>query len=131
MVFMLPVVFGNLFGGRATRPYPARPRLLPPRVRGRLVNDPSRCLLCGTCARVCPARCLEIDRDRRRWRHAADVCVYCGVCVENCPAGSLSQETAWPQAATVRERVDLPVPERPRKQRDKKSESKDNGTGPP
>ena len=118
MAFMLPVIIRNLFASPATRRYPQEPRVVPERVRGRLRNDPEKCLLCGTCAKACPAQCITVLRQERSWQYDPNVCVYCGVCVEACPAGSLSQETAWPEATTVRQTVDLAIPAHGREEKE-------------
>ncbi|MEJ2689466.1 MAG: 4Fe-4S binding protein [Deltaproteobacteria bacterium] len=110
MAFMLPVIIRNIFGGPATRRYPKEPRVVPERVRGRLLNDPEKCLLCGNCAKACPANCITVHRQERTWLYDPNVCVYCGVCVESCPAGSLSQETAWPKATALRQTITLTIP---------------------
>jgi formate hydrogenlyase subunit 6/NADH:ubiquinone oxidoreductase subunit I len=109
MVFMIPLVIRNLFGRCATRPYPRNPRPLFAGSRGQLVNDAGKCILCGTCARVCPAQCLTVRKKEGRWEYEPFACVSCGVCVEACPAGSLAQLGQWRPAVRQRERVVLSV----------------------
>jgi len=108
-MFMIPVVLKNLFGRSATRPYPQKPRRPFAGSRGQLVNDAVKCILCGTCARVCPAQCLTVRRKEGLWEYEPFACVSCGVCVETCPAGSLSQLCQWRPAVRERERVVLKV----------------------
>lgn len=49
---------------------------------GELKYDDSFCILCGKCAKNCPAEAItmtdhiEVDEDK---------CIGCGVCVEECP----------------------------------------------
>jgi formate hydrogenlyase subunit 6/NADH:ubiquinone oxidoreductase subunit I len=105
MVFMIPVVIKNLLSRSATRPYPRTPRRLPPGVRGQLVNDAEKCILCGACARKCPSQCLTVKREEGLWQCDPFACVYCGNCVEVCPTGSLSQLRQWRPATGKREMI--------------------------
>lgn len=109
MLSMIPVVIRNLFGRIATRPYPRHPRPPFAGARGQLENDAEKCLLCGTCARVCPSQCLTVRKKEGLWEYEPFACVFCGVCVESCPAGSLAQLGRWRPAVRERERVVLKV----------------------
>jgi len=108
-MLMLPVVLKNLFGRIATRPYPKQPRQPFAGSRGQIVNDPGKCVLCGTCARDCPSQCLTVSRKEGLWQYEPFACVFCGVCVESCPTGSLAQLSQWRPAVRERERVVLKV----------------------
>jgi pyruvate formate lyase activating enzyme len=44
----------------------------------------SRCMLCGTCAEVCPAEAITRSNGRLEFDRAT--CVRCGDCIESCPS---------------------------------------------
>ena len=87
----------NLFKPPATTPYPLQPKVYKPRVRGRVVNDISQCILCGQCMRNCPAGAITVDRKTGTWTINPFACVQCEGCVEVCPKKCLRME---PEAAT-------------------------------
>lgn len=51
---------------------------------GKITNDMSKCILCGLCARQCPADCITVDRDAKTWSINRDECMQCGACIEAC-----------------------------------------------
>ena len=53
--------------------------------RRRAVVDPSACVACGCCVKVCPLGAISIDRGIRA---VVDLerCVGCGKCARECPA---------------------------------------------
>ena len=52
---------------------------------GKIVNDISKCILCGLCARKCPQECITVDRkDAKTWSINRDTCVQCGACIDAC-----------------------------------------------
>ena len=52
--------------------------------RRRAVVDPSACVACGCCVKVCPLQAIEIVRGVMA-QVRQDKCVGCGKCVEACP----------------------------------------------
>jgi NADH-quinone oxidoreductase subunit I len=87
-----------------TRQYPQQPaEVIGDRVRGHLVNDSPRCIVCFACERVCPVDCfvMEGERDGDNKMHASrfDIdlskCIYCGLCVRACPTDSLSMTSQF------------------------------------
>ena len=60
-----------------------------------VINDVSKCVLCGMCLRGCVGGALDIDRKRRTWTIDPAACVQCGVCVEHCPKQCLSLNEAY------------------------------------
>lgn len=52
---------------------------------GKIVNDMSKCILCGLCARKCPQECITVDRTgEKTWSIDRDKCVQCGACIDAC-----------------------------------------------
>lgn len=87
-----------------TRLYPEQPaEVVGERVRGHLVNDAPRCIVCHACDKACPVDCFVMDLERtadnkpRASRFDIDLskCIYCGLCVRACPTGSLSMTPAF------------------------------------
>ena len=69
--------------------------------KGQLSFDNERCILCQTCAFVCPAGAIDISAktslsyDFTIWHHS---CTLCGNCTYYCPTGAISLSTLRPQA---------------------------------
>jgi len=87
-----------------TRQYPQEPAVvIGERVRGHLVNDAPRCIVCHACDKACPVDCFVMDLERtgenkpRASRFDIDLskCIYCGLCVRACPTGSLSMTSGF------------------------------------
>lgn len=51
---------------------------------GKIINDMSKCILCGLCARQCPAECITVDREAKSWTINRDDCMQCGACIDAC-----------------------------------------------
>lgn len=52
---------------------------------GKIVNDISKCILCGLCARKCPQECITVDRTgAKTWSIDRSKCVQCGACIDAC-----------------------------------------------
>jgi len=56
----------------------------------RIIED--RCILCGTCVKVCPNSCLEIDKENKEngmiWLLKPQ-CQWCGHCQTYCPVDAI------------------------------------------
>jgi ech hydrogenase subunit F len=87
---MAGIALKNLFSRPATRLYPKVVR--PPFAgnRGHIEIDFSACILCGMCARRCPAHAIAVDRAKGEWKIDRLSCVICGSCVAVCPKKCLS-----------------------------------------
>lgn len=93
--------------GPYTTRFPKAVDSVHPNFRGLLKFNAERCICCGACTRVCPARAREIvfDRDKQVWRniHHAERCIYCGQCVLYCTVGdAIVHTTEFDAARTER-----------------------------
>ena len=57
--------------------------------RRRAVVDPSACVACGCCVKVCPLQAIEIVRGVMA-QVRQDKCVGCGKCAESCPQHTIT-----------------------------------------
>ena len=98
---------------RATVGYPLAPRVPEPGYRGRVVVETERCVGCGGCAEVCPARCIRItdlDHETRVIHRMLDRCIQCGRCEEACVYGAVRMAADWETGTP--DRGDLRVEQR-------------------
>lgn len=95
MPVMLPTVIRNFFGGPATRMYPVQVREPAPGVRGHIEFNDDRCILCGNCARRCPAAAIEINKEKKELIFHPARCIVCNVCVEACNKDAISSFSKW------------------------------------
>jgi formate hydrogenlyase subunit 6/NADH:ubiquinone oxidoreductase subunit I len=94
------IVFG--LGRRsATVDYPLGPLAPDPAYRGRVTVETDRCVGCGGCADVCPARCIlitDLSPTRRVIRRYLDRCLLCGRCEEACAYDAVHVVADWETA---------------------------------
>ena len=64
--------------------------------RRRAVVDPSACVACGCCVKVCPLQAIEIVRGVMA-QVRQDKCVGCGLCAKECPVGVIHVPAAYAQ----------------------------------
>lgn len=50
----------------------------------KIVNDMTKCVLCGLCAKQCPQESITIDRAEKNWKINRDTCIVCGACIDTC-----------------------------------------------
>ena len=82
-----------LQAGRVTLPYPANPRPVPERFRGRPIWDGVKCIGCGGCANNCPSReilLFDVCQEVRILKYLGRRCTYCGRCAELCPEKAIT-----------------------------------------
>ena len=95
MFKLAKLTLGSLFKKPATVRYPYEKRDIPtlfPDMRGHVVNDVENCIMCGMCARVCPADALTVDRKAGNWTIDPYRCIQCSSCVHECPKKCLSMD---------------------------------------
>lgn len=76
---VLPGKAGVLFGRLAQAALAPRPTL-----------TPSKCIGCGKCAAICPAKAITLVHKKPKFRRK--VCIGCFCCQEFCPAGALAAQ---------------------------------------
>lgn len=110
------LTLGSLFKKPATVRYPYEKRdilTLFPDMRGHVVNDVENCIMCGMCARVCPADALTVDRKAGNWTIDPYRCIQCSSCVHECPKKCLSMDVfntePTTQLTTVTMHKDMPA----------------------
>ena len=110
------LTLGSLFKKPATVRYPYETRDIPtlfPDMRGHVVNDVENCIMCGMCARVCPADALTVDRKAGNWTIDPYRCIQCSSCVHESPKTCLSMDVyntePTTQLTTVTMHKDMPA----------------------
>lgn len=89
------VVLKSLFKKPATLMYPVIPREWQERTRGQISIRPEDCIVCGICAKKCPANAITVDRNKRTWTIERMQCIQCNCCVEVCPKTCLAMEKQY------------------------------------
>ncbi len=107
----LKVLAVAIKSGRATIKYPFEPPLVTPFFRGKVSVDPSKCVGCGACARICPPKALELVREGDKFvlRYFIGRCIFCAMCADICPQQAIEVghefELATPKLEDLYEEV--------------------------
>ena len=83
----------------------------PAGLKGHVVNDVDRCILCGICQKRCPCAAIVVDKPARTWTIDRFRCVQCGSCVRECPKDCLTMEPTYTPPATSKHVDSFEVPE--------------------
>lgn len=105
------MTFGSLFKKPETLLYPAQTKAPYAQQKGHIVNDVDACILCGMCMRVCPCRCIAVEKKERRWEIDPFACIQCGSCVRSCPTHCLTMDPAPTAVTAAKYCNDLSVPD--------------------
>ncbi len=72
------------------------------RHRGIHFLEPSKCIMCFMCSKVCPVQCIVIEgvrlgKDQLLSRFTIDYskCLFCGLCTEPCPSDCIHHGREW------------------------------------
>ena len=105
------MTLGSLFKKPETLLYPAEQKSAPAGLKGHIENDASLCILCGICAKACPADAIVVEKKERTWAIDPFRCVQCGSCVRACPKACLAMNSAYTPIATAQSCTVLEVPD--------------------
>lgn len=94
------MTFGSLFKKPETCLYPAEKKEAPAGLRGHIVIDESKCILCGICQKACPTGAITVDRKGRIWAIEPFRCILCDSCVRACPKQALATSPELKEIAT-------------------------------
>lgn len=80
------------------------------RHRGLIYLEPSKCIMCYACVKVCPAQCIVIEgvrlkADNYMTRFTVDnsKCIFCSLCTEVCPTDCIIHGREWDYSSFKRE----------------------------
>lgn len=106
------MTFGSLFKKPETVLYPFEQKPAPAGLKGHIENDASLCILCGICAKACPACAITVEKKERTWAIDPFRCVQCASCVRACPKSCLHMLPTYTPVATAQSCtvVDIPDP---------------------
>ena len=105
------MTFGSLFKKPETVKYPLEKKAQPQGLKGHVVIDQDRCILCGMCERSCTTNCITVNRKERIWEIQPYQCVQCGYCITVCPKDCLSMDPNYAPAAIEMSVTRCEIPE--------------------
>lgn len=110
---------------RITENYPARPPVISPRWRGKMVHlrgedGRTKCTACLACQKACPTNALpqitgdgKKGRERRAVSYVWDAsrCLFCNQCVEACPFDAIVLGPGYNMVSELRQASRYELPE--------------------
>ena len=72
------MTLGSLFKKPETLLYPFETKPAPAGLKGHIAIDAADCILCGICAKTCPADAIVVEKKDRTWSIDPFRCVQCG-----------------------------------------------------
>jgi len=106
ILISMRVTLKYLFTPAVTVQYPTEKRRLPTRALTQhaltvdLETGKLKCTACDLCAKICPARCIELTgegkgkaRGPKTFIIDHNLCMYCNLCVEVCPFDAITMWT--------------------------------------
>jgi formate hydrogenlyase subunit 6/NADH:ubiquinone oxidoreductase subunit I len=125
---ILGTLMKQLFSKPATNPFPVKymprsvtavlkavaagkaqinpPIPVPKDLRGKIAYDREKCIGCGLCETVCPARVIELytpqGEEKKKIRMYIARCTFCAQCVDVCPVHALATTDEFLLASTDR-----------------------------
>ena len=125
---ILGTLMKQLFSKPATNPFPVKymppsvtavlkkvgegkaqinpPIPVPADLRGKIAYDRDKCIGCGLCETVCPARVIELytpeGEEKKKIRMYIARCTFCAQCVDACPVNALATTDEFLLASTDR-----------------------------
>lgn len=121
------VVLKSLFKKPATLMYPVVPREWQERTRGQIGIRPEDCIVCGICAKKCPANAITVDRNKRTWTIERMQCIQCNCCVEVCPKTCLIMENQYTEPGTEKVVHTFDIPKQDKSALNKADTAEDSG----
>jgi len=103
---MIWQVLSSIWKKPATVLYPAVKVDMPPRFRGKLKFDASKCICCKLCMKDCPTDAINIVKlpdGRVEAQIDLSRCIYCAQCVDSCPKKALEATPEFELASLDRE----------------------------
>lgn len=108
----------SVFKRKETLLYPAVKKEPYPGQKGMITIDESKCILCGKCAKSCPADAILVSRDEKSWKIDHFRCITCSSCIEGCPKKCLTMDPHYTPVARTKhfEEHSINLPEKPKKE---------------
>ena len=120
-IIPLSITFRHLFIKPITVQYPEERLTLPSHSIGMHKLDLNKCIGCGTCARVCPNKTIEmvtagvietklksgkvVKKPKKHPNVYLGRCMFCGLCEENCPTKAIKLTRNYEIAGYTREEL--------------------------
>lgn len=103
---MIWQVLSSIWHKPATVMYPAVKVEMPPRFRGKLKFEPSKCICCKLCMKDCPTDAINIVKlpdGKVECQIDLSRCIYCAQCVDSCPKNALEATREFELASLNRD----------------------------